>query len=557
MLKMKGNYTRTAPVSAAELRGYIIYPSTRQVNLNRDSAGRLTSLTDAASANYLSSMSYNPAGQVTGLTLGNGAIETYGYDTNRMQLTSQTATKNSTSLMNLTYSYQASAGQNGAGTTAGNSGQVMTISGSINSTTESAAYTYDLLSRLGTSNQTTNGTSAQRRFAYDRWGNRTTTHDATSGGTQIQTITLQQSGGIPSNRISSVNNGGSFNYTYSYDNAGNVTNDGLHTYIYDAENRLVSVDSGATAQYTYDYKNRRTVKTVGTTITRYVWDDWQVIAEYDGSTGNLSTEFIYSGNRMIGRFAGGTTRYYLNDRLSERVVLDTNSAIVGRMGHLPYGEQFGTSGEQENHRFTSYERDSETGMDYAVNRYYSYSVGRFAESDPIFDLTRIHGGSRCGNNSKVLGLEIPPQQLNRYNFTTNDPTNRTDPLGLEDRSFDEVFSSFSVKLSPLPEENIISTAQDDCRKCCKQEGRKCTRNYTICITAATLAAITALVGCTSVCRRSPIVPPIITLIRCGVCIATALVGFISAIIACNEARNGCEANREKTCSTNIPGCSCK
>ena len=250
-----------------------------------------------------------------------------------------------------------------------------------------------------------------------------------SGGTQIQTITLQQSGGIPSNRISSVNNGGSFNYNYSYDNAGNVTNDGLHTYIYDAENRLVSVDNGATAQYTYDYKNRRTVKTLGSSITRYVWDDWQVIAEYDGSTGNLSTEYVYSGNRMIARFDGGTTRYYLNDRLSERVVLDANGALVGRLGHLPYGEAFGTSGEQENHRFTSYERDSETGMDYAINRYYSYSVGRFAENDPVLDLGfKTARGGKCGDGQ---GSEyVQPQNLSRYNYTMNDPISHVDPQGL-------------------------------------------------------------------------------------------------------------------------------
>lgn len=100
--------------------------------------------------------------------------EAYGYDTNRLQLSSQTAKKSggpANGLMNLTYGYQASAGQMGAGSTAGNAGQLMTISGTINVTTESASYTYDVLGRLVTSNQTSNGSSAQRRFAYDRWGN--------------------------------------------------------------------------------------------------------------------------------------------------------------------------------------------------------------------------------------------------------------------------------------------------------------------------------------------------------------------------------------------------
>src|SRR5205085_5116669 len=181
-------------------------------------------------------------------------------------------------------SYSAAAGQMGTGSTAGNAGQLMGVSGTINSTTESASYTYDNYGRLVTSNQTSNGTSAQRRFAYDRWGNRTGVWDATSGGTQIQSASLQQSSGVPSNRLTSVtNNSTTLNYTY--DANGNVTNDGLHSYAYDSENRLVSVDGGATATYAYDQQNRRYKKTVGSTVTHYVWEASQVVAEYNGSTG--------------------------------------------------------------------------------------------------------------------------------------------------------------------------------------------------------------------------------------------------------------------------------
>jgi hypothetical protein len=33
----------------------------------------------------------------------------------------------------------------------------------------------------------------------------------------------------------------------------------------------------------------------------------------------------------------------------------------GGQGHLPFGEDFGESGTQQKHHFTSYERDSESG----------------------------------------------------------------------------------------------------------------------------------------------------------------------------------------------------
>src|SRR5262249_52454066 len=103
-----------------------------------------------------------------------------------------------------------------------NSGQLMSLSNSsINGVTESASYTYDLQRRLVTSNQSTNSTSAQRRFVYDRWGNRTSVYDATSGGNQIQSVSLVQSSSIPNNQIASVTQGGS-TYTYSYDANGNL-----------------------------------------------------------------------------------------------------------------------------------------------------------------------------------------------------------------------------------------------------------------------------------------------------------------------------------------------
>jgi hypothetical protein len=91
-----------------------------------------------------------------------------------------------------------------AGSTPDNAGQLISISGTINQNTESAAYSYDDPGRLFTSNQTSNKLSAKWRLAYDRSGNRTEMWSAVSSGTHIQSITLQQSGGAPTNQIQSV-----------------------------------------------------------------------------------------------------------------------------------------------------------------------------------------------------------------------------------------------------------------------------------------------------------------------------------------------------------------
>jgi YD repeat-containing protein len=121
----------------------MIYPSGKRVRMNYDSRGRLSGedKVDAAGnvlSKYLSSVAYNEAGQVTSVGIGevgasNAITETYGYSASRLQLTTQSAVNNSgTNLMSLTYGYQAAAGASGAGTAAGNSGQLMSISGTIN-----------------------------------------------------------------------------------------------------------------------------------------------------------------------------------------------------------------------------------------------------------------------------------------------------------------------------------------------------------------------------------------------------------------------------------------
>jgi YD repeat-containing protein len=182
------NYATSYQYNAASQRSQFTYPSSRVMNINRDTTGRLTSLTDASSVNYLSGISYNVAGQVTGLTLGNGVVEAYGYNADRLQMTSQTAIKSSSTLMSLAYDYDAGSGENGSSTTAGNNGQLMGVTEMIGGVSGSTVYKYDNLSRLVTSNQSTNGVSEQRRFEYDSLGNRTKVYDATSGGNLIQQV---------------------------------------------------------------------------------------------------------------------------------------------------------------------------------------------------------------------------------------------------------------------------------------------------------------------------------------------------------------------------------
>jgi RHS repeat-associated protein len=204
-----------------------------------------------------------------------------------------------------------------------------------------------------------------------------------------------------------VTSGTTVNYTY--DANGNLTNDGVHSYTYDSENRLVSVDTGATASYAYDHQNRRYKKTIGSSVTHYVWEGGHVLGEYNGSNGAMQVQYGYAGSRMIAKSASGTTQCLLSDRLSVRLALSDVGVVAGRQATLPFGEDFAESGTQEKHHFTSYERDAEIVSDHALNRQYLQSLGRFNVVDPI-----------AGTG---------PQRLNRYAYSKSDPINLRDPKG--------------------------------------------------------------------------------------------------------------------------------
>jgi len=274
----------------------------------------------------------------------------------------------------------------------------MSITGTINGQSRAQSFTYDDVGRLVTA---TGWEAWQRRFDYDRWGNRTGVWDATVGGTQIQSIGLQQqagsSPGAPSNRMQTMTQVGS-TLTQQYDAAGNLINDGVHAYRYDAEGRLVKVDASTAneAVYSYDANNWRVKKLVGGVTTYYIWEGAVVIAEYSTTTPQGS----------------GGLKFYHRDQLSTRMITDASGVVKGTQGHLPFGEDAGTFAEVEKHAFTGYERDSESGTDYAVNRQYYTNVGRFMQPDP------------------VAGSYLDPQTLNRYTYVGNNPVNRDDRTGL-------------------------------------------------------------------------------------------------------------------------------
>jgi RHS repeat-associated protein len=217
---------------------------------------------------------------------------------------------------------------------------------------------------------------------------------------------------------------------FQYDAVGNQTRtvraDGsAQKFQYDAANRLIQVrdDYGyVLATYTYGDSNERLIADESGLRTYYACDAGMEYVETGSSiTPQWSKTYIYLGARLLSTLTpngsgGELVQYHHPDRLGTRLVTNAQDSTYFEQVTLPFGTALDAeSTGSTNRRFTSYERSSATGLDYAVNRHYDPQQGRFTQVDPI--------------GMKSTSLESP-QTLNLYAYCANDPVNNTDPSGL-------------------------------------------------------------------------------------------------------------------------------
>ena len=177
-------------------------------------------------------------------------------------------------------------------------------------------------------------------------------------------------------------------------------------YQYDCAGRLARVLDGSgneQARYVYGEGAQRIMSIEGGVTKFFAWAGGQIIAEYEASGANAlvwKTSYVYLGGRLLATTsgAGGTeTRFHHPDRLGTRLVTNTDGTVVSEQWTLPFGNMqpfssvYGGGNPYQNpglsnpskKRFTSYDRSDATGLDYAVNRFYSPQQGRFTQVDPI------------------------------------------------------------------------------------------------------------------------------------------------------------------------------
>ena len=191
---------------------------------------------------------------------------------------------------------------------------------------------------------------------------------------------------------------------------------------YDVENRFVG--TGATFsyysgyQYSYAPGNKRVWRgNFGTnsggapTITTDEVTFWSVtgqkVASYNivmGSsiTFNIGVANYYFGGKLVGHFAGGGYVGLSNDRLGS----------VGK--YYPYGQEKPSATTNGTEKFAFYFRLSETGFDYADQRYHNPGTGRFLTPDPYRALS-TSGRSRDSRKlEQVLIYSGRPNKCDRF-----------------------------------------------------------------------------------------------------------------------------------------------
>lgn len=239
---------------------------------------------------------------------------------------------------------------------------------------------------------------------------------------------------------------------YTYDNDGNLTQDDRWAYTWDAENRLIAMETISAAynagaprqrlEFTYDYLGRRAKKRVLTWSsgggswslskeTRFLYDGWNLTAEYDSTSGFTLTR-TYTWGLDISRTladAGGVHGLLLESDITTGAqylpAYDGNGNVLGLVyrstgtldaayEYSPFGETLratGTYAPNNPFRFSTKYTDVETGLVYYGCRYYNPALGRWLGRDPIEEKgglsLYIFCSNDCINFWDILG-NVPP-----------------------------------------------------------------------------------------------------------------------------------------------------
>jgi len=212
--------------------------------------------------------------------------------------------------------------------------------------------------------------------------------------------------------------------TYAYKANGSLQaktcSDGPTTYDYDAFGNLrhVTLPNGMNIDYLIDGQNRRVGKKVnGILAEGFLHRNQLRPAAWLNADGSVRARFIYAGKPnvpeyMVVAITGKAFRLIADQVGSVRLVVDSGSgAVVERIDWDEFGNALSdTASGTQPFGFAGGLRDVHTGLTRFGSRDYEAATGRWTAKDPL----RFEGGL-----------------TDLYSYVGSDPTNLTDPAGLD------------------------------------------------------------------------------------------------------------------------------
>lgn len=208
----------------------------------------------------------------------------------------------------------------------------------------------------------------------------------------------------------------------TYDQNGNLLQDGKYSYTYNALNQLTQI-AGADYNASYGYNGDGLRTSVTDSVygeIRFLWDGENIVLETDGS-GQLRGRNVYGLDR-ISRIQGpaspsysgasGDAAYYLyNGHGDVTGLMNQQGSILGGYSYDVWGSILSQDGASINPFTYAGEYTDPTGLQYLRARYYNPETGRFLTED------------------SYTGQLSSPGSLNLYTYVQNNPLGYTDPSG--------------------------------------------------------------------------------------------------------------------------------
>jgi RHS repeat-associated protein len=157
------------------------------------------------------------------------------------------------------------------------------------------------------------------------------------------------------------------------------------TYTWNARNQLTGISvTGFSASFTYDSFGRRTGKTVQGTTTNFVYDGLNPVQEKNGGTVTANLLTGLGIDEFFTRTDGVGVRGLLPDALGSTVALgDGTGTLQTQYTYEPFGYATQTGQANTNgYKYTGREDDG-SGLYYYRARYYHPRLQRFIAEDPI------------------------------------------------------------------------------------------------------------------------------------------------------------------------------